>query len=237
MCVAAAAETMIEALNLYAKETGDDEAFDKLPISSWNGGNLTSIRANLFRFTGTNSSGSADTFQRFGIGKIVPLEQFQPGDFVNFSRTNNSGHAVIFLSFIDRAGADLGSYSAAVAGFRYFSAQAPGKPDAGFAYRWAYFDGMCPAVRDPVRLRDCTMVRGTVVGGYLDSPPNWPGKAKITAQVMDSERKIFAVSQFGLAEPQGLSADQQAVMESVLQDLDSRDLPPGDVNFDGVTTD
>jgi hypothetical protein len=35
MCVAAVTEVMIEALNIYCKETGDKTPFNKLAPTSW----------------------------------------------------------------------------------------------------------------------------------------------------------------------------------------------------------
>ncbi len=56
----------------------------------------------------------------YGLGKkIDKLEDAKPGDFLDFSRNNNSGHSVIFISWVkDESGKTVG--------FKYFSSNSGG---------------------------------------------------------------------------------------------------------------
>ena len=177
MCVAAAGEVIVEALNKYAANTGDFSFTQKLPISSWRSGRLQSIRANLFMFAGTGSRGTGYTLEAMGIGREKNFTELKPYDFVNFNRAR-SGHAAIFIGYLKPGSVLTSDYSPDVIGFRYFSAQGRGKPDAGMAYRNAYFDGHCPAAMvDGVR-RDCGVIRSNtnkrlLDGGTLYLPGSW----------------------------------------------------------------
>lgn len=53
--------------------------------------------------------------ENLGIGRAVPLEAAEPGDFVQLWRANGSGHSVIFLKWIKEDGLNVG--------FRYRSSQ------------------------------------------------------------------------------------------------------------------
>jgi len=53
--------------------------------------------------------------EALGIGRNVPADQAQPGDFVQLWRTNRSGHSVVFLDWLREGGR--------IVGFRYRSAQ------------------------------------------------------------------------------------------------------------------
>ncbi len=123
MCVAGVTEVIIEAINLYSKDTGDKSVYETIPVTSWSKGNLTSLRANIFMYAGTGSRGTGHTLERFGIGKQIAFSEAKAGDFINFNRTSGTGHAVVFLGYIDAAGKILNEYSTKVVGFRYFSAQ------------------------------------------------------------------------------------------------------------------
>lgn len=66
--------------------------------------------------------------ENFGIGKGVPLEDAQPGDFVQLWREGGSGHSVIFLEWVEEDGKRVG--------FRYRSSQ---KLTDGIGDRTEYF--------------------------------------------------------------------------------------------------
>lgn len=139
MCVAAVTEVLIEALNLYYRDTGDATPFQELPIRSWQRGSISDIRAHVFQYEGTRCHGTAHALSQFGIGQELPFSELSPGDFLTMNRTGGSGHTAVFLGYLDRDFQELTDYSDAVAGFKYFSAQGKNSPDAGFAYRWAFF--------------------------------------------------------------------------------------------------
>ena len=72
------------------------------------------------------------------MGMTVPFSELKPGSFINLNRTGGTGHAVVFLAFIDINGNDVSTYGSNVAGFRYYSSQG-GKSNGGFDYRCAFF--------------------------------------------------------------------------------------------------
>jgi hypothetical protein len=77
--------------------------------------------------------GSGDSpqlgIESYGLGKkIENLEDARPGDFLDFSRNNNSGHSVIFVAWMrDAAGK--------ITGFKYFSSNS-----GGVGYGTEYFE-------------------------------------------------------------------------------------------------
>lgn len=224
MCVAGVAEVIITAILLYAKETGDVSVFKKVPASMWTRGNVLSLRANIFMYSGTRSRGTADTLQRFGMGHEFDFEALRRGDFVNLNRTTKSGHAVVFMGFLDGSGNET-SVPSAVRGFKYFSLQGKGKPDAGFGYRWAFFEGTCPTFSDG-RTRDCHIIRSSnpvlLNTGRMDWPTTWRVDASVAKLAEETRRDIQS------ADP----TVSRAVADQELQ----AELPAGiDPSLDGIT--
>ncbi len=226
MCVAAVTEVILTSLNAWYQQTSDRKPFEKLPLRSWRGGSRRDIRAHIFMYDGLGSNGTAHALERFGIGQQVRFSDLQPGGFINFNRTGGSGHACVFLSFIDASGADVTAFGPNVVGFRYFSAQGKGLPDAGFGYRWAYFDGHCPSSMPPGKRRDCGVIRSDnpklLCCGHMLHPASWPDYVAFDA----SERPSIA---------------RDRHLETHRGDLEAelgRELPAPDLSrFDGVTTD
>ncbi len=157
MCVAAQLEIILTAYEIYAKETKDYSVYTYLPKSSYE--NLTSsdIRGHIWVNHDFNSYGTADALINFGMGERVKFEDLKPGSFVNINRTNGTGHAVLFIGFIDKSGKLLNEYSNKVIGFRYYSSQGlkeEGK--GGLDYRNAIFSKYgCP---DMDFKRDCDVI-------------------------------------------------------------------------------
>jgi hypothetical protein len=231
MCVAGVAEIIVETLNLYSKNHNNDKtAFGKLPMSSWTKGTLTSIRANLFMYDGTGSRGTGYTLERLGLGKEKTFAELKPYDFVNFNRTGGSGHAAVFISFLDSNSKETTTYSPNVIGFHYFSAQGKGKPDAGFADRYAYFDGKCPATQMGAP-RDCGVIRSAnkslLDAGELWEPSKWKTEEAISA-ITSAARGILDKRYPGQAK--GFLDDKLS------KELD-KELTPNVVDFTGETTD
>jgi hypothetical protein len=226
MCVAAAVEVIVTALNAWYAKTNDRKPFDKIPLRSWRGGSKRDIRAHIFMYDGLGSNGTAHALERFGIGQQCLFSELQPGDFINFNRGNGTGHACVFLAFLDASGNDVSSFGSNVVGFRYFSAQGKGLPDAGFGYRWAFFDGHCPPSLPAGKRRDCGVLRSDspqlLCCGYMFDPSNWPDSPAIDTRLHE------------IARP---SMRREATIPEVEGEL-SRELPPPDLSrFDGVTTD
>lgn len=163
MCVAATAEVIITALNLYVKKTGDKSVYTYFPAAGWNRMRPKDIRSHIWVDPRLNSSGTADALVTFGVGKKVKFSELEPGSFINFNRLNGTGHSAIFLGFIDGKGEILPHFSDQVMGFKYFSAQGTGTTgDAGFAYRYAFFakdanNPYCPGLPAGKR-RDCGII-------------------------------------------------------------------------------
>lgn len=184
MCVAAVAEVIVCAMTAWYAAVGKKAPFTKLPVDSWRRGTSKSIRAHIFMYDGLKSNGTAHALERFGIGRQLKFEELQPGDFINFNRENRSGHACVFLGYLDEAGRDVASHGPTVAGFRYFSAQGKNSEDGGFGYRWAFFAGKGPSTLPGKR-----MDRGLIYSsrasllccGYMLHPDKWPAAVGLDA--------------------------------------------------------
>jgi hypothetical protein len=212
MCVAAVTEIMIEALNLYCDETHDKTPFQKLPVTSWKRGSMKDIRAHIFQYAGTNCHGTAHALQRFGIGKELPFNNLLPGDFLTMNRTSGSGHTAVFLGYIGADYGELPHHSAAVKGYRYFSAQGK-RIGGGFGYRWAFFSPFCPA-EVANKQRDC---------GIISSPKQ---------QLLNTGCMLHPGS-WNVHPP-----DDMPGLESLGEAADYEELTPSDLSkYDGVTTD
>jgi hypothetical protein len=177
MCVAAVSEVIIVALKLYVDEHQDRSVYDKLPARSWVGGTAMDIRPYMFLYDGVDSNGTADAMQHFGIGEHTAFPSLMQGDFIGLNRTNRSGHAVVFLGFLNASGEIEPKYSSTkMVGFKYFSSQGTKGPSAGLGYRWAFF-GDCPSWRDVSKPRDCGVVisddQRVLNTGYMFHPTQW----------------------------------------------------------------
>ena len=182
MCVAASAEVIITALNIYAAETGDKSVYTYFPATSWNRMRPKDIRSHIWVDPKLDSYGTADALVTFGVGKRVKFSELEPGSFVNINRLNRTGHSVVFMGFIDGKGEVLSKYSDKVMGFKYFSSQGKGTTgDAGFAYRYAFFakdtnNPYCPELPAGKR-RDCKIIWSTgqklLNTGYMLMPSKW----------------------------------------------------------------
>ena len=218
MCVAAMAEIIVEAINLYAQETGDETVYDALPASTWNRSNLQSLKPYLFmqqdergafgyrigdvpsaKIKNKNnpdkmdtvyalSRGSGHALSLFGVGEELPFSKLTPGDFINFNRTK-TGHAAMFVSYIDKDNRYTTTYSDSVIGFKYFSAQGKGKPDAGFEYRDAYFGaGRSPTAGAIVADTGVRKSPNLLIlnGGRMWAPSHWA----VASALADIRRKV-----------------------------------------------
>jgi hypothetical protein len=185
MCVAAVSEVIITAMNIFALEVNDFDVFRQLPLHSWIGRTRVDIRPYIFMFDEVRSRGTAHALETFGIGKQIEFNRLSPGDFINFNRIH-TGHAVIFVGFIDKDFELVDVYNNNAVGFKYFSAQDKKRErsmngsvmdyPAGFGYRWAFFDKFCPAsiVGKP---RDCGVFlsqnQEVLNTGYMLHPVYW----------------------------------------------------------------
>ena len=141
MCVAAAMEVILTAMNIWAEDTGQSSVFDFMPKTSWESLSASSIKAHIWVNHTLDSWGTADALAHFGMGENVPFEQLAPGTFINLNRSTGTGHAVVFVAFIDIAGREYRRWNERVIGFEYFSSQGGLDVGAGgFDYRYAIFE-------------------------------------------------------------------------------------------------
>lgn len=232
MCVAAIVEIITYALKIYARDTGDASVFQSIPLSTWTRGTPLSLKANIFMFADTGSRGTGHTLAEFGLGQEMRFGDLQPGDFLNFNRTNKSGHAVVFLGYLRRDLSVSADATADVVGFRYFSAQGKGKADAGFAYRDAFFDGFCPGSSSMPR--DCGIIRSSnrvlLNAGRMWAPQRWSYTAAV-------ERKRLQTR--SILEDQ-FPAETRGAIDGLLDTQLNRELnwtPDQAALFEGETTD
>ena len=176
MCVAAAMEVILTAMNLWEEDTGDASVFAFLPIESWQTLDSDHIKAHIWVNHALESYGTADALAHFGMGENVSFEELRPGSFLNLNRTSGTGHAVVFLSFIDIEGNESATWHDGVVGFKYFSSQGGLDVGAGgFDYRYAIFDEFgsppMPYKRDTGVINSTdTMYLNT---GMMFSPDHW----------------------------------------------------------------
>lgn len=157
MCVAAQLEIILTAYRIYAQETGDWSVYSYLPKSSYENLGPTDLRGHIWVNPQYKSYGTADALINFGMGERVEFEYLKPGAFINLNRTTGTGHAVLFIGYIDRQGRLQEKYDENVIGFRYFSSQGlkeEGK--GGLDYRNAIFSQYgCPEMDFK---RDCDVI-------------------------------------------------------------------------------
>lgn len=185
MCVAAVTEVMVEALNHYGQRTHDWSFQQKFPVSRLDGDNKTKLLPYIFKYAGADSAGAPYGFERLGLGKQLPFQTLRKGDFITFNRTSGTGHAVIFMGFLESGSTNpKDGFSKTVVGFRYFSAQGEHRADGGMGYRNAYFRDKCPTPRgldDDCNIIGLTVradgtvsqAQGTFNTGELLPPTKW----------------------------------------------------------------
>ncbi|OGS14409.1 MAG: hypothetical protein A2285_08910 [Elusimicrobia bacterium RIFOXYA12_FULL_57_11] len=176
MCVAAMMEVILTAYDIYAKETGDYSVYEYLPKKSFEGLNVGDIKGHIWVNSKFNANGTADALINFGMGQRTVFEELKPGSFVNINRTTKTGHAVVFLNYINAAGEPQPAYNDTVVGFKYFSSQGRATAgDGGFDYRYAVFSKFgCPYM--PYK-RDCNVIysidQKMLNTGTMTSPKYW----------------------------------------------------------------
>lgn len=173
MCVAAQMEIIVTALNIYLEDGGDSQFLKFLPDKQW----LT-LASGTFKdlvWVNSGSLGTASALMKFGMGEEVPFSELKPGCFINLNRVTGSGHAVLFLNYLDASGNELPTYSDAVVGFKYYSSQGK-KIGGGFDYRYAFFDGVSPVLGEG-RKRDLGVMRSAkqkyLNCGFMYMPGQW----------------------------------------------------------------
>ncbi|MCX7958887.1 MAG: hypothetical protein N3B13_07555, partial [Deltaproteobacteria bacterium] len=109
--------------------------------------------------------GARDALVKYGLGeKVDDFSKLQPADFVNYDRTNGTGHSVIFLNYLYDDGTSGTEYKSNATGFRYFSSQGSTN---GLGFKNAFFDGFCS---DKFTNRDCGIIKSSLVMGRTWEP-------------------------------------------------------------------
>lgn len=172
MCVAAVMEFIVEALQQYMNDTGDRTPELYLQPRHWQS-NYPSGSFRDLMWVNSGSRGTADALATYGMGEVCKFEELTSGGFVNFNRSGGSGHATLFLSYLDADGRSLTSYSDAVAGFRYISSQGTAI-NGGIDYASAFFEGRCPTAPIAGR-KDCRVMRAEkwLNCGHMYLPSFW----------------------------------------------------------------
>jgi hypothetical protein len=233
MCVAAVAEVIVVALNRYVKDAGDTSPYSYLPIQGWNSMRPKDIRSHIWVDPRLKSSGTADALETFAIGKRAPFSALTPGSFVNLNRparggNRATGHAVIFLAYLDKDGNELKEFGPSVAGFKYFSANGRGSfPSGGFYNRYAFFNKpngtiYCPNLPD--KKTDCNILRSLdqkyLNTGYMLHPKKWD------AELRDKNLKEIISSLYNLTQTRGptyLNVQSGTTFEKFASELDEKD--------------
>jgi len=174
MCVAAQVEIIARALEIYSQEHPKDNFRTFLPDIQWKSLRPEALRGKIWMVKGASSNGTASALFSFGLGQEVPFEDLLPGAFLNLNRAK-TGHAVVFLGYLDAKGDSVDRHGASVAGFKYFSSQGT-ESAGGFGYRYAFFGDNCPKL-DEGRKRDCGVLfsrnQRILNTGYMLSPAFW----------------------------------------------------------------
>ncbi|MBM4355061.1 MAG: hypothetical protein FJ109_14965, partial [Deltaproteobacteria bacterium] len=109
-CTGHTLEVFLEAVRRWAavRGLGEVEPFGELDFGSVQGGEFYQ---HWQGYGITNEASAAAAFESAGIGFSLGPDSWSqavPGDFVNLSRGNGTGHAVIFVSWVREGGAIVG---------------------------------------------------------------------------------------------------------------------------------
>jgi len=109
-CTGHTLEVFLEAVRRWAAVRGVDETepFGELQFDNLRGGEFYQ---HWQGYGVTNEASAAAAFESAGIGFPLGSDSWAqaiPGDFVNLSRVNGTGHAVIFVSWVREKGAIVG---------------------------------------------------------------------------------------------------------------------------------
>ncbi|MBN2695677.1 thrombospondin type 3 repeat-containing protein [bacterium] len=141
MCVAAVWEIMLTAMELYIEDTGDYSVYNYLTLSSWKTQSQPNIKGHIW-VNHSYSHGSADAVSNFGMGEHRMFWELTPGSLLGITRSTGTGHAVVFVAFIDKWGFEYDIYdeSREIIGFKYYSSQGGyDEGNGGMDYRYAIF--------------------------------------------------------------------------------------------------
>lgn len=208
------------------------------------------IRSHIWVDSKLNSNGTADALVTFGMGKHAKFSELKAGSFINLNRerpgAKPSGHAVVFLAYIDKDANELSKHDPAkVAGFKYFSSQGVGTtPTAGFGFRYAFFNQggkpYCPNItgkdangRD--KIRDCGVVfsnsQKLLTTGYMLMPADWNSAAR-DKNLADLAKRLYAETKS--RGPAAVDIDAKLPLREFTRILGDKDVMVLNPKFDGA---
>lgn len=163
-CVGITMQTLVMAMNKYYADTQDSRVWN-MP-SSW-------LKWEPFKHcwyvdSAIKCYGARDALVKYGLGeKVDDFSKLKPADFVNYDRTNGTGHSVIFLNYLYDDGTSGIEYKSNAIGFKYFSSQGSTN---GAGYKNAFFEGFCS---DKFTNKDCGIIKSSLVMGRVWEPANF----------------------------------------------------------------
>lgn len=163
MCVAAVAEVILTAMKIYADETGDTSVWEHLPAKSWASQSSKTIKGWIWVNHTFNGRGTGDAMTAFGMGMNVPFKELVPGSFINLNRTTGSGHATVFIAFLDASCNEYQTWNDKVVGFKYYSSQT-----GGFDYRYASWSDKTMTCGSG-KVRDSKVIHNETSQTYLNT--------------------------------------------------------------------
>jgi hypothetical protein len=239
MCVAAIVEVIVTALERYVAQTGNRSIYAHLPAESWSRLRPTDIKSHIWVDPRLGAFGTADALDMFGVGARARFTDLTPGSFINLNRNipgrRPTGHAVVFLGYIDPQGNDLPAHGPNVAGFKYFSAQGQGlaPPVSGFGYRHAFFmrdrQLYCPRLGGG-RIADCgvtlSLDQRYLNTGYMLAPERWD-MARRDANLAALRQRLLGQTRSRGPSFLGLNGDvSEEDFDRFLQETDTMQLNP-----------
>lgn len=178
-CVGATFQFFVTALNAWFQDNRDDRVWS-LPV------------AEMLKEPGTFKhcwyvdesfhcrDGVAEALARYGLGsRITDFSQLRPGDFVQYWRSNGTGHSVLFLGFLDGKGTVHATWPGSSAvGFRYVSSQGSTR---GMGYRKGFFSGHC---NEAVSGRDCGILKSSLGMARVSDPREFRQARQVETALM-----------------------------------------------------
>lgn len=167
-CVSMTYQIITEALARYNK----DKSWLKKKIYGLNRKTYSGDFLECW-YADAGCAGARDALIKAGMGaSISNFSDALAGDFINFDRTNRTGHSVVFLAFIDKKGNRVANYdSKKVVGFQYFTSNSSTK---GVGIRNGYFSDFCgPAASGTA---DCKIMKSSLAIGRVHDPVKFTNK-------------------------------------------------------------